>query len=51
MMRKGFAKAMVAMLILAGASAALSVGNTTGGAGKDVSSAAHAISNSAEKNK
>jgi entericidin B len=51
MMRKGFAKAMVAMLILAGASAALSACNTTEGAGKDMSAAGHVISNSAEKNK
>jgi predicted small secreted protein len=50
-MRKGFAKAMVAMLILAGAGAALSACNTTEGAGKDMSAAGHAISNSAEKNK
>jgi predicted small secreted protein len=50
-MRKGFMKAMVAMLILAGAGVVLSACNTTEGAGKDISSAGHAISNSAEKNK
>ena len=50
-MRKGFTKAMVAMLILASAGVALSACNTTEGAGKDISSAGHAISNSAEKNK
>jgi entericidin B len=50
-MHKGFVKAMMAMLILAGAGAALSACNTTEGAGKDMSAAGRAISNSAEKNK
>jgi predicted small secreted protein len=51
MMRRSFAKVMVAMLILASAGAALSACNTTEGAGKDMSGAGHAISNSAERNK
>lgn len=50
-MRKSFVKAMMAMLIVASAGAALSACNTTEGAGKDMSAAGQAISNSAEKNK
>jgi len=50
-MRMGFVKAMVAVLILAGAGAALSACNTTAGVGRDTSAAGNAITNSAEKNK
>jgi len=50
-MRRGYVKAMVAVLILASAGAALSACNTTAGAGRDMSAAGNAITNSAEKNK
>ena len=50
-MRRGYMKAMVAVLILASAGAAWSACNTTAGAGRDMSAAGNAITNSAEKNK
>ena len=50
-MRKGFASAMLALFVLAGAASALSACNTTRGFGEDMSAAGGALSNSAEKTK
>ena len=45
------AKLFLALFLLTGAASALSACNTTAGAGEDLSSAGHAITNSAERNK
>jgi predicted small secreted protein len=50
-MRNGFASAMLAIFVLAGAASVLGACNTTRGFGEDMSSAGDALSNSAEKNK
>jgi len=50
-MRKGFASALVAIFVLAGAATVLGACNTTRGFGEDMSAAGHALSNSAEKTK
>jgi predicted small secreted protein len=50
-MRKSFASAMLAIVVLASAASVLAACNTTRGFGEDMSSAGSAISNSAEKNK
>jgi len=49
-MRKGFASALLAIFVLAGA-AMLGACNTTRGFGEDMSAAGNALSNSAEKTK
>lgn len=48
-MRKTFAILLLNLVLLSGASALLAACNTTAGAGKDVSAAGHAVTNSAEK--
>ncbi len=48
-MRKSFAIILLNLIVLSGASALLSACNTTAGAGKDVSAAGHAVTNSADK--
>ena len=50
-MTRTFAKIFLALFLLSGASAMLSACNTTAGAGEDLSSAGHAITNSADRNK
>jgi entericidin B len=50
-MRKGFASAMLAILVFAGAATVLGGCNTTRGFGEDLSAAGSALSNSAEKTK
>jgi entericidin B len=50
-MRKGFASALLAILVLAGAAMMLGACNTTRGFGEDMSAAGNALSNSAEKSK
>jgi predicted small secreted protein len=50
-MRKTIAKIALCVLVLTGAASALSACNTMAGAGEDMSSAGHAVTNSAEKNK
>jgi entericidin B len=50
-MRRSFASAMLAMFVLAGAASVLAACNTTRGFGEDLSSAGHALSNSAEQTK
>lgn len=50
-MSRTFAKIFLTLFLLSGASALLSACNTTAGAGEDMQSAGHAITNSAEKNK
>ncbi|HWG80281.1 MAG TPA: entericidin A/B family lipoprotein [Stellaceae bacterium] len=50
-MRKGFASALVAIFVLAGAATVLGACNTTRGFGEDMTAAGHALSNSAEKTK
>jgi predicted small secreted protein len=47
-MRKKFAIVLLNLVLLSGA-AVLSACNTTAGAGKDVSAAGHAVTNSADK--
>ena len=49
-MRKGFASALVA-LVLAMAGMALSACNTTAGLGEDMQHAGHSLTNKAEENK
>lgn len=48
-MRKNFASAMLALLVLAGAASVLAACNTTRGFGEDLSSAGQALSNSAQE--
>jgi predicted small secreted protein len=50
-MRKTLASALLSLFVLSGAAAILSACNTTEGAGKDMSAAGNALSNSAERNK
>ncbi len=50
-MRRGFASALLAMFVLAGAAMTLSACNTTRGFGEDMSAAGKALTNSAEKTK
>jgi predicted small secreted protein len=50
-MRKGFASALLAIFVLAGAATMLGACNTTRGFGQDLSAAGSALSNSAEKTK
>ena len=50
-MRTSLAKLFLALFLLSGAGAVLSACNTTAGAGEDLSSAGHAITNSADRNK
>ena len=50
-MRKGFASALLAIFVLAGAATMLGGCNTTRGFGEDMSAAGNALSNSAEKTK
>ncbi|HEX9488999.1 MAG TPA: entericidin A/B family lipoprotein [Stellaceae bacterium] len=50
-MRKGFASALLAILVLAGAATVLGACNTTRGFGQDLSATGNALSNSAEKTK
>ena len=49
-MRKGFASALLA-IVIATAGMALSACNTTAGLGEDMSHAGHALTNKAEENK
>ena len=48
-MRKTLAIALLNLVLLSGAAALLSACNTTAGAGKDVSAAGHAVTDSADK--
>ncbi len=50
-MSRTFAQIFLALFLLAGAGTLLSACNTVAGAGEDMSSAGHAVTNSAEKNK
>jgi predicted small secreted protein len=50
-MCKGFASALLAIFVLAGAATVLGACNTTRGFGEDMSAAGRALSNSAEKTK
>jgi predicted small secreted protein len=50
-MRKNLATILISLLVLSGGTALLSGCNTTSGAGKDISSAGRAITESAEENK
>ncbi|HEX6842771.1 MAG TPA: entericidin A/B family lipoprotein [Stellaceae bacterium] len=50
-MRKGFASALLAIFVLAGAATVLGACNTTRGFGEDMSAAGQALSNSAETTK
>jgi entericidin B len=50
-MRKTLVATLLSILLVSGAASVLSACNTTAGAGEDMSSAGHAITNSAEKNK
>jgi predicted small secreted protein len=50
-MRNGFASALLAIFVLAGAATMLGACNTTRGFGEDMSAAGNALSNSAEKTK
>ncbi|MGO8917453.1 MAG: entericidin A/B family lipoprotein [Stellaceae bacterium] len=50
-MSRTLAKIFLTLFLLSGASVALSACNTTAGAGEDLSSAGHAITDSAERNK
>jgi entericidin B len=50
-MRKHLTMLLLSLLVVSGAASVLSACNTTAGAGEDMSSAGHAITNSAEKNK
>jgi entericidin B len=50
-MTRTLAKLFLALFLLSGTGAMLSACNTTAGAGEDLSSAGHAITNSAERNK
>jgi entericidin B len=49
--RQGVARAILATTLLLGASALLSACNTTAGAGKDISAAGGAVTNTADKAK
>jgi predicted small secreted protein len=51
MMNRTVAKLFLALFLLSSTGALLSACNTTEGAGKDMSQAGHAISNSAEEHK
>jgi predicted small secreted protein len=48
-MRRSLAIILFNLILLSGASVLLNACNTTAGAGKDVSAAGHAVTNSAEK--
>jgi predicted small secreted protein len=48
-MRRNLAIVLLNLVLLSGASALLSACNTTAGAGKDVSAAGQAVTNSADK--
>jgi predicted small secreted protein len=48
-LRHGAARTILALTLLIGASALLSACNTTAGAGRDVSAAGSAVTNSADK--
>ncbi len=48
-MRKAFASALLAILLLSGTAMLLSACNTVAGFGQDVSAAGQAVGNSAEK--
>jgi predicted small secreted protein len=48
-MRKNLAVVLLNLVLLSGAAALLSACNTTAGAGKDVSAAGHAVTDSADK--
>lgn len=50
-MRKNLIMAALGLLLLCGAAPLLSACNTTAGFGEDMSSAGHALTNSAERNK
>lgn len=50
-MRKKIARIMLCALVLSGAASVLSACNTMAGAGEDMSSAGHAVTNSADRNK
>jgi len=50
-MRKTLASALLTLFVLTGAATILSACNTTEGAGRDMSAAGNAVSNSAERNK
>jgi entericidin B len=50
-MRKGFASALLAIFVLAGAAMTLSACNTAAGFGEDMSAAGGALTNSAQKTK
>jgi predicted small secreted protein len=49
MMRKTLAIFLLNLVILSGATSLLTACNTTAGAGKDVSAAGHAVTNTADK--
>jgi predicted small secreted protein len=48
-MRRNLAIVLLNLVLLSGAATLLSACNTTAGAGKDVSAAGHAVTNSADK--
>jgi len=48
-MRRSLAIMLLNLVLLSGATALLTACNTTAGAGKDVSAAGHAVTNSADK--
>jgi predicted small secreted protein len=50
-LRRGAAQAILAVLLLVGASALLSACNTTAGVGQDVSATGHAVTTTADKAK
>jgi entericidin B len=50
-MSRTVAKIFLALFLLSGASTLLSACNTVAGAGEDMSSAGHAVTNSADRNK
>ncbi len=50
-LRRGAARTILALTLLAGASAMLTACNTTAGAGQDVSAAGHAVTSTADKAK
>ncbi len=50
-MRKKLATAILGIFVLTGAASLLSACNTTAGAGEDLSSAGHAITNSADRHR
>jgi entericidin B len=50
-MRRNLTAVLLTLLVLSGAASLLGACNTTAGAGEDISSAGHALTGSAERNK